>query len=75
MRALKSRRAMITQASPRRREQKLHRQEEILKAAFDVFALMGMKQRGSMRSQKRPASQKGQSTFIFGIRIIFSALW
>ena len=54
---------------------KLHRQEEILKAAFDVFAHTGMKQRASTRSPKRPASQKGRSTFIFGTRIIFSGQW
>ncbi|MGA3213150.1 MAG: TetR/AcrR family transcriptional regulator [Terriglobales bacterium] len=41
MKTLNSRRAVITQAALRRQEQKQHRQEGILKAAFDVFAAHG----------------------------------
>jgi len=38
---MNSRRAKAAKSSPRRREQKLHRQEEILAAAFEVFAAHG----------------------------------
>ena len=41
MRTSHSRQAVIAPSSLRRQEQKLHRQEEILKAAFDVFAAHG----------------------------------
>jgi len=41
MRRMNSRRAKAAKSSPRRREQKLHRQEEILAAAFEVFAAHG----------------------------------
>jgi AcrR family transcriptional regulator len=41
MRTMNSRRVKAAKSSPRRREQKLHRQEEILAAAFDVFAAHG----------------------------------
>src|SRR5208282_2876327 len=38
---MNSRRVKAAKSSPRRREQKLHRQEEILAAAFEVFAAHG----------------------------------
>ena len=41
MRTMNSRRVKAAKSSPRRREQKLHRQEEILAAAFEVFAAHG----------------------------------
>jgi len=41
MKTGKSRRLKATKPTPRRREQKLHRQEEILAAAFEVFAAHG----------------------------------
>ncbi len=41
MKAMNSRRVKAAKTSPRRREQKLHRQEEILAAAFEVFAAHG----------------------------------
>jgi len=41
MKPVKSPRVKAAKPSPRRREQKLQRQEEILKAAFDVFAAHG----------------------------------
>lgn len=41
MRTMNSRRVKAAESSPRRREQKLHRQEEILAAAFKVFAAHG----------------------------------
>jgi len=41
MRTMNSRRVKAAKSSPRRREQKLHRQEEILGAAFKVFAAHG----------------------------------
>ena len=41
MKAPNSRRVKAPKPSPRRREQKLHRQEEILAAAFKVFAAHG----------------------------------
>lgn len=41
MKILQSRRGVLTRASLRRQEQRLHRQEDILKAAFDVFAAHG----------------------------------
>ena len=41
MRAMNSRRTKAAKSSPRRREQKVHRQEEILAAAFEVFAAHG----------------------------------
>jgi AcrR family transcriptional regulator len=41
MKPRKSTRAKAVSPSPRRREQKVHRQEEILKAAFEVFAAHG----------------------------------
>ena len=41
MRTMNSRRVKAAKPSPRRREQKLHRQEEILAAAFEVFAAHG----------------------------------
>jgi AcrR family transcriptional regulator len=41
MRTSHSRQAVIAPSSMRRQEQKLHRQEEILKAAFNVFAAHG----------------------------------
>jgi AcrR family transcriptional regulator len=41
MRARNSRREKAAKSSPRRRERKLHRQEEILAAAFEVFAAHG----------------------------------
>ena len=41
MRTMNSKRVKAAKPSPRRREQKLHRQEEILAAAFKVFAAHG----------------------------------
>ena len=41
MTAMNSKRGKAAKSSPRRREQKLHRQEEILAAAFEVFAAHG----------------------------------
>ena len=41
MRVMNARRVKAAKPSPRRREQKLHRQEEILAAAFEVFAAHG----------------------------------
>jgi AcrR family transcriptional regulator len=41
MKPANSRQAKIAKSSPRRREQKLQRQEEILAAAFEVFAAHG----------------------------------
>jgi AcrR family transcriptional regulator len=41
MKAMNSKRLKAAKSSPRRREQKLHRQEEILAAAFEVFAAHG----------------------------------
>ncbi len=41
MRGTNSRRAKAAKSSPRRRQQKLQRQEEILAAAFKVFAAHG----------------------------------
>lgn len=41
MRTMNSRQVKAAKSSPRRREQKLHRQEEILAAAFEVFAAHG----------------------------------
>ncbi len=41
MRRMDSRRVKTAKSSPRRREQKVHRQEEILAAAFEVFAAHG----------------------------------
>ena len=38
---MKPRQVKAVKPSPRRREQKLHRQEEILAAAFEVFAAHG----------------------------------
>jgi AcrR family transcriptional regulator len=39
--AMNSKRVKVARFSPQRREQKLHRQEEILAAAFEVFAAHG----------------------------------
>jgi AcrR family transcriptional regulator len=41
MKATKSKRVKAPRPSPRRRERKVHRQEEILSAAFEVFAAHG----------------------------------
>ena len=41
MRVMNARRMKAAKPSPRRREQKVHRQEEILAAAFEVFAAHG----------------------------------
>src|SRR5271157_1768754 len=41
MRVMNARRMKAAKPSPRRREQKLHREEEILAAAFKVFAAHG----------------------------------
>jgi AcrR family transcriptional regulator len=41
MKTINSRHARAAKSSPRRRELKLHRQEEILAAAFEVFAAHG----------------------------------
>jgi AcrR family transcriptional regulator len=41
MGTMNSSRSKVAKPSPRRREQKLHRQEEILAAAFEVFAAHG----------------------------------
>ena len=41
MRAMPPKRQKVAKPSPRRREQKVHRQDEILTAAFNVFAAHG----------------------------------
>src|SRR5208337_3371299 len=41
MRGMNAKRVKAVKPSPRRREQKLHRQAEILAAAFEVFAAHG----------------------------------
>ena len=72
---MKSRQGKAAKASLRRREQKLHRQEEILAAAFEVFAAMGMRPPASTMSPARRESPRGRSTSISGTRSVSFGPW
>ena len=72
---MKRKQGKAAKASLRRREQKLHRQEEILAAAFEVFAATGMRPLASTMLPARRESPRGRSTSISGTRSGYFRPW